>query len=170
MATTVRTLQQNITMLHCAILDDYQNCALGFADWSALDGVEVKNFTDAITTPDALAEQLGGFEIIVAMRERTRFNAALFARLPRLKLLVTTGMRNAAIDLEAAAARGLTVCGTRGLSDPNSGAHLGPAPRVGAPHSSRCRLCPCRGEMADPDRCRTVQQNAGGRRLGHDWQ
>jgi phosphoglycerate dehydrogenase-like enzyme len=97
----------------CAILDDYQDCALGFADWASLEGVEVKNFTHAITT-----DQLAEFEIIVAMRERTRFDAALLARLPRLKLLVTTGMRNAAIDLTAAAARGVVVCGTRGLSYP----------------------------------------------------
>ena len=105
-------------MLHCAILDDYQDCALGFGDWSALDSVEVKNFTDAITDSDAVAERLAGFEIIVAMRERTRFDAALLERLPRLKLLVTTGMKNAAIDLDAAATRGITVCGTRSLSDP----------------------------------------------------
>ncbi len=111
-------LNQETTMHRCAILDDYQDCALGFADWNSLDGVHVKNFTDAITTPDALVEQLDGFEIIVAMRERTRFDAALLARLPQLKLLVTTGMRNAAIDLNAAEARGIMVCGTRGLSDP----------------------------------------------------
>jgi phosphoglycerate dehydrogenase-like enzyme len=97
----------------CAILDDYQDCALGFADWASLDGVGVKNFTHAITT-----EQLGEFEIIVAMRERTRFDAALFAGLPRLQLLITTGMRNAAIDLTAAAARGVVVCGTRSLAYP----------------------------------------------------
>jgi phosphoglycerate dehydrogenase-like enzyme len=97
----------------CAILDDYQDCALDFADWASLEGVDVKNFTHAITT-----EQLAQFEIIVAMRERTRFDAALLARLPRLKLLVTTGMRNAAIDLTAAAARGVVVCGTRGLAYP----------------------------------------------------
>jgi phosphoglycerate dehydrogenase-like enzyme len=102
----------------CAILDDYQGCALDFADWASLDGVDVKNFTHAITTADELAEQLAAFEIIVAMRERTRFDAALFARLPRLQLLVTTGMRNAAIDLTAAATRSVTVCGTRSLSYP----------------------------------------------------
>ena len=102
----------------CAILDDYQDCALGFADWASLDGVEVKSFTHTITTTDELAEQLSGFEIIVAMRERTRFDAALFARLPRLQLLVTTGMRNAAIDLTAASTRGVAVCGTRSLSYP----------------------------------------------------
>jgi hypothetical protein len=57
----------------CAILDDYQNCALGFADWASLHDVEVKNFTRAMSTTD----ELGEFEIIVAMRERTRFDAAL---------------------------------------------------------------------------------------------
>ncbi len=105
-------------MFHCAILDDYQDCALGFADWNSLDGVEVRNFTEAITTTDALVERLAEFEIIVAMRERTRFDAALLGRLPRLKLLVTTGMKNASIDLAAAAARGVIVCGTRGLAEP----------------------------------------------------
>ena len=98
----------------CAILDDYQDCALGFADWASLDGVEVKNFTRAISTTD----ELSAFEIIVAMRERTRFDATLFARLPRLQLLVTTGMRNAAIDLTAASTHGVAVCGTRSLSYP----------------------------------------------------
>ena len=75
-------------MFRCAILDDYQDCALTFADWTSLDGVEAKNFTDPAINPDELAQQLAGFEIIVAMRERTRFDAALLARLPRLKLLV----------------------------------------------------------------------------------
>jgi hypothetical protein len=76
-----------MTVLNCAILDDYQNCALSFADWNSLAGVGVKSFTNAITASDALAEQLAGFEIVIAMREPTRFDAALFARLPRLKLL-----------------------------------------------------------------------------------
>jgi phosphoglycerate dehydrogenase-like enzyme len=107
-----------MSSFHCAILDDYQDCALGFADWASLDGVQVKNFTYAISTQDEQAEQLAEFEIIVAMRERTRFDAALLARLPRLKLLVTTGMRNAAIDMAAAAALGIALCGTRSLSYP----------------------------------------------------
>src|SRR5450631_1593538 len=105
---------KDIMTFRCAILDDYQDCALGFADWASLHDVEVKNFTRAISTTD----ELGEFEIIVAMRERTRFDAVLFARLPRLKLLITTGMRNAAIDLAVAAARGIAVCGTRSLSFP----------------------------------------------------
>ncbi len=105
-------------MLNCAILDDYQNCAFEFADWGSLDGVQVKNFSDTITRVDALADRLAGCEIIVAMRERTRFDAALLARLPRLKLLVTAGLRNQAIDLAAADAHGITVCGTQGLPSP----------------------------------------------------
>jgi phosphoglycerate dehydrogenase-like enzyme len=106
------------TVHHCAILDDYQGCSLDFADWSSLRDVQVKNFTEVIGSPAALAEQLAGFEIVVAMRERTRFDASLLARLPRLKLLVTTGMRNAAIDVGFAVKNGITVCGTRSLSHP----------------------------------------------------
>jgi phosphoglycerate dehydrogenase-like enzyme len=105
-------------LLNCAILDDYQNCALGFADWASLDGVSVENFTEPIPTPDELVEKVSGCEIIVAMRERTRFDAAILARLPRLKLLITTGMRNNAIDVGAASAQGISVCGTRSLSSP----------------------------------------------------
>jgi phosphoglycerate dehydrogenase-like enzyme len=105
-------------LLNCAILDDYQNCAFGFADWASLDGVSVKNFTDTIPTPDELVEKLSAYEIIVAMRERTRFDAALLARLPRLKLLITTGMRNNSIDGAAASAHGISICGTRSLSAP----------------------------------------------------
>lgn len=105
-------------MLHCAILDDYQNCALGFADWHSLQGVQVRTFTQFIPTGEALAEQLADFEIIVAMRERTKFDVPLLKRLSRLKLLVTTGMQNAAIDVAAAAAQGITVCGTEVLISP----------------------------------------------------
>jgi phosphoglycerate dehydrogenase-like enzyme len=107
-----------VIVLRCAVLDDYQDCALGFADWSALEGVHVTNLTEVITTSDALAEQLAEYEIIVAMRERTRFDATLLASLPRLKLLVTTGMRNSAIDMTAAHALGITICGTRILPYP----------------------------------------------------
>jgi phosphoglycerate dehydrogenase-like enzyme len=105
-------------MLQCAILDDYQDCAPGFADWQSLDDVRVRNFVEPLGSTDAAAAQLAGFDIIVAMRERTRFDAALLARLPALKLLVTTGMRNLAIDLSAAQARSITVCGTRSLASP----------------------------------------------------
>jgi len=102
-------------MLTCAILDDYQGIATSIADWRPLSGkVDVKVFRDHIADRDALVDVLSGFGIIVAMRERTPFDAALFDRLPQLKLLVTTGMRNASIDLRAAEAHGVTVCGTAG--------------------------------------------------------
>jgi phosphoglycerate dehydrogenase-like enzyme len=92
-----------------AVLDDYQGVAHRFADWSRLDEHEVSFFHEQLEDP---GEALAGFEIVCAMRERTAFPAELFDRLPNLKLLVTTGRRNAAIDMEAAAAHGVTVCGT----------------------------------------------------------
>jgi phosphoglycerate dehydrogenase-like enzyme len=105
--------------LHCAVLDDYQGAALAFADWSALDGkVDVRTLRENITDRDRLAAELADCEIVVAMRERTPFDAGLLRRLPRLRLLVTTGMRNASIDLAAAAAQGVTVCGTASSPTP----------------------------------------------------
>jgi phosphoglycerate dehydrogenase-like enzyme len=98
-----------------AILDDYQGVALGYADWKGLPGTpEVTVFTEHIGRHELLAEQLRPFDVIVAMRERTAFPASLLALLPSLRLLVTTGMGNAAIDLDAARERGVTVCGTGG--------------------------------------------------------
>ncbi|MCZ8518477.1 MULTISPECIES: D-2-hydroxyacid dehydrogenase family protein [Paenibacillus] len=105
--------------LRCAILDDYQQLAHRLADWSALeDRVEVETFHEHEENEDLLASRLERFEIIVIMRERTPFPASLFARLPRLKLLVTTGMRNASIDLAAASVHGVVVCGTPGHAEP----------------------------------------------------
>ncbi|MBB3113925.1 phosphoglycerate dehydrogenase-like enzyme [Paenibacillus phyllosphaerae] len=99
--------------LKCSILDDYQQVALEAADWSGiLDQVEVKRFDKHIDQQDELIEQIADCEIVVIMRERTPFGASLLSKLPRLKLLVTTGMRNASIDLAAAASQGVTVCGT----------------------------------------------------------
>jgi phosphoglycerate dehydrogenase-like enzyme len=109
---------REMILFNCAVLDDYQNCALGFANWGSLKNVQVKIFTDTISTQDALVERLTGFEIIVAMRERTHFDAGLLACLPRLKLLVTTGIRNSVIDLDAAVAHGVVVCGTQILPNP----------------------------------------------------
>ncbi|NKQ53672.1 D-2-hydroxyacid dehydrogenase family protein [Amycolatopsis sp. K13G38] len=102
-----------------AILDDYQNVALSFADWDSL-GAEIEVFTTYLGDQDELVRRLAGAEVVVAMRERTRFPAELFARLPDLKLLVSTGPRNAAIDLKAAAEHGVTVCGTGYFSSPTS--------------------------------------------------
>ncbi|MFI1028537.1 D-2-hydroxyacid dehydrogenase family protein [Streptomyces sp. NPDC020951] len=105
--------------LHCAVLDDYQGAALTLADWSRLaDRVEVRTLREHIADRDKLVAELADCEIVVAMRERTPFDADLLRRLPRLRLLVTTGMRNASIDLAAAAAQGVTVCGTASSSTP----------------------------------------------------
>ncbi|MET7905559.1 D-2-hydroxyacid dehydrogenase family protein [Streptomyces sp. NPDC005355] len=105
--------------LRCAVLDDYQDVALSMADWSSvLDAVDVVPVQKHIADQEAVAEAVGDCEIVVIMRERTPFPASLFARLPRLKLLVTTGMRNASVDLEAAARHGVTVCGTASSSEP----------------------------------------------------
>ncbi|MFC3572008.1 D-2-hydroxyacid dehydrogenase family protein [Streptomyces yaanensis] len=105
--------------LNCAVLDDYQGAALTLADWNALaDKVEVRTLREHLTDRDKLVAELADCEIIVAMRERTPFDADLLRRLPRLRLLVTTGMRNASIDLAAAAAQGVTVCGTASSSTP----------------------------------------------------
>jgi phosphoglycerate dehydrogenase-like enzyme len=103
-------------MLRCVSLDDYQDATRKFGDWNSVaDKVELHVLTDHIEGRDAVAAALAGAEIVIAMRERTPFDRALFERLPQLKLLVTTGMKNAAIDMKAAAERGVTVCGT-GLS------------------------------------------------------
>ena len=102
-------------MTRIAVLDDYQDVARRMADWSRLPaGAELTVFHDTLKDEKAVAERLAGFDVVCAMRERTPFPASLFARLPKLKLLVTTGMRNAAIDTAAATAAGVTVCGTAG--------------------------------------------------------
>lgn len=106
-------------VLRCAILDDYQGVALTSADWGALDGrVEVRVLREHLTDPDALVAAVEDCEILVVMRERTPLGAGLLARLPRLRLVVTSGMRNASIDVAAARARGITVCGTASASEP----------------------------------------------------
>jgi phosphoglycerate dehydrogenase-like enzyme len=108
-------------MFRVAILDDYQETALRLADWASLHPqAEITVLNSHIADPDALARRLHDCDAVVAMRERTPFPAALFQRLPNLKLLVTAGMRNAAIDLEAAVARGVTVCGTDMLPYPTA--------------------------------------------------
>jgi len=112
--------------VRCAILDDYQNVVLKVADWSKVKGdVEIKVFNEHLGGPDNVIAALQGFQIVVAMRERTAFPKAVIDALPELKLLITTGMRNASIDTEAAKARGITVCGTGSFGRPTSGIALG---------------------------------------------
>ncbi|ATB28174.1 D-2-hydroxyacid dehydrogenase family protein [Melittangium boletus] len=104
-----------------ALLDDYQRVALTFADWSRLPpGTELVVFDQPMPDPEAVAKALEPFDVIVAMRERTPFPAALLHWLPRLRLLVTTGSRNASIDLEACRARDITVCGTGATGTPTA--------------------------------------------------
>jgi phosphoglycerate dehydrogenase-like enzyme len=99
--------------LRCAILDDYQNVALTFADWSKVKGdIEIKVFNEHLGGGDKVVAALADFAIICAMRERTAFPRAVIEALPKLKLLITTGMRNASIDLQAAKAHGIVVCAT----------------------------------------------------------
>ncbi|GAA2346586.1 D-2-hydroxyacid dehydrogenase family protein [Saccharopolyspora halophila] len=97
--------------MRVAVLDDYQGVARSCADWDSLSA-EVEVFTEHISDADELVRRLEPFDVIAAMRERTGFPRAVLERLPELKLLVTTGMRNAAIDTEAARELGVTVCGT----------------------------------------------------------
>jgi phosphoglycerate dehydrogenase-like enzyme len=102
--------------MQVAILDDYQQVALASADWSEVRKLgEIHVFAQHIGRTEALVSALEPYDVIVAMRERTPFDAERLGQLPRLRLLVTTGMHNAAIDLEAAAAHGITVCGTGGI-------------------------------------------------------
>ncbi|OBZ17645.1 D-2-hydroxyacid dehydrogenase family protein [Bacillus sp. FJAT-26390] len=104
--------------LRCAILDDYQQVAFTATDWSRiLDKVEVKSIDRHIDQPDELVKQIEDCEIVVIMRERTPFRASLLVQLPRLKLLITTGMRNASIDMTAATSQGVIVCGTEGAGN-----------------------------------------------------
>jgi phosphoglycerate dehydrogenase-like enzyme len=99
--------------LRCAILDDYQNVALAMADWSKVTGeVDIEVFDRHLGSADNVVATLQSFAIVCAMRERTPFPRAVIERLPALKLLITSGMRNASIDLGAAKDHGVAVCGT----------------------------------------------------------
>ncbi|MFZ4831704.1 D-2-hydroxyacid dehydrogenase family protein [Rouxiella sp. Mn2063] len=99
--------------LRCAILDDYQHVALSQADWTPLaTQIDITTFSRPLGDEQAVADSLKDFDIIVIMRERTPFPASLLAQLPKLKLLITSGMRNASIDIKAAQAQGIVVCGT----------------------------------------------------------
>jgi phosphoglycerate dehydrogenase-like enzyme len=102
-----------------AILDDYQDVARRLADWKSLPA-EVVVFRDHLSDESQVAARLADFDMVVAMRERTPFPRSLFERLPRLRLLVTTGMRNASIDLRAAGDLDVVVSGTAGLPSPTA--------------------------------------------------
>jgi len=113
-------------MVRAAILDDYQNVALKFADWSAIaNDVEVKVFNAPLGDDSTVIKTLQGFAIVNMMRERTPFNRKVIEGLPDLKLLITTGARNNSIDLKACAEFGVTVCGTAGFGNPTAAIAVG---------------------------------------------
>ena len=108
-------------MIQVAVLDDYQRAALRLADWKSLEPeVQVQSFPEHIADTAELAKRLHVFECVVLMRERTPFPKTLIEKLPNLRLIVTAGMRNAAIDVEAATARGIQICGTETLGYPTA--------------------------------------------------
>ncbi|MER6600774.1 hydroxyacid dehydrogenase [Streptomyces sp. CS149] len=105
--------------LRCAVIEDFQSVATTVVDWSPVtDDVEIVTFTEHLATVDEAATALEGFDIVVTLRERVPFPAELFARLPRLRLLVASGMRNSVIDFDAARRHGVEVCGTASSSTP----------------------------------------------------
>jgi D-3-phosphoglycerate dehydrogenase len=105
----------------CAILDDYQNVALGLADWASLAGeVEFTAFDTPLGEPDEIARALQGFDIVVLMRERTAFPRRLIEALPDLRLLISTGKRNWMLDVEAARERGIVACSTETTGNPTT--------------------------------------------------
>jgi len=110
----------------CAVLDDYQKVALDLADWNRIAAdVDVTVFNAPLGDAQAVQRALRGFDIVCMMRERTPFRRDTLEALPDLKLLITTGARNASIDLAAAAQRGVTVCGTRSYGHPTAGITFG---------------------------------------------
>ena len=113
--------------MRCAILDDYQNVALKLADWSKVTkDVEIKVFNDAVRRSDTdTIRDVKDFDIVVMMRERTRFPRAVIEALPKLKLLITTGAHNASIDMKVCQERGIVVCGTTSHGNPTTGIAFG---------------------------------------------
>ena len=113
-------------MVRAAILDDYQNVAMKFADWSTIaEDIEIKVFDKPFAGQDEAIKALQGFAIVVGMRERTPFPRKVIEALPDLKLLITTGAKNNSFDIKAAAERGVTICGTGAVGSPTTGIAFG---------------------------------------------
>jgi phosphoglycerate dehydrogenase-like enzyme len=119
-------MDKTMTRLRCAILDDYLNLSLKVADWSKVeDRIDVTVFNQPFASPEAAVSALKDFEIILAMRERTPFPREMFDALPKLKLLITSGMRNNSIDMAAAKDKQVVVCGTQWPRDPTAPLTMG---------------------------------------------
>ena len=156
------SLNVGVVSVSVAVLDDYQHVALEFADWGAprRPGVGLQAFSDHLADEDALRERLAPFDIVVSMRERTPFPRSLLERLGNLKLLVTTGMVNAAIDVAAATAGRHHRVGDGRSRLSHRRAHLGSHLRPGPQH-------PRRGRQYPPRRWQTgIGPELGGRTLG----
>ena len=112
-------MNPNQERFRVAVLDDYQRVALSLADWSVLDArATVTVFNDHLADSDAVVERLQPFDIVCVMRERTPMTRTIIERLPRLRMIVSTGTRNASIDLKAAEERGVQVVHTGYTSTP----------------------------------------------------
>ena len=115
-----------MTKLRCAILDDYQNAALKFADWSRLSNkIDITVFDKPFASSGEAIKVLKDFQILCAMRERTPFSREIVTAFPELNLLLTSGMRNAAFDMDALRERGVVVCGTGAVGNATAGLTIG---------------------------------------------
>ncbi|MBZ1349845.1 D-2-hydroxyacid dehydrogenase family protein [Alcaligenaceae bacterium LF4-65] len=104
------------TQLRLAILDDYQDLAHRIVDWRQIPGLSVVAFKDHVYTEDDLVARLQGFDGVMRIRERTEFPRSVLTRLPQLKFILATGMRNArSLDLQATDELGITVCTTEAM-------------------------------------------------------
>src|SRR5713226_2232118 len=113
------TMSSKQEQLRIAVLDDYQDVALSLAGWSVLDArATVSVFNDHLADSDAVVERLQPFDIVCVMRERTPMTRSIIERLPKLRLIASTGAQNAAIDLKAAEERGMQVVHTGYTSAP----------------------------------------------------
>src|ERR1700752_4054544 len=109
-----------------AILDDYQQIAKQSADWSSLPaGTQLDSFAQNIADPQELMRRLQPYDVVIAMRERTRFPAQVIDALPNLRLLISTGGRNPSIDAEACARRNIALCSAQGAASGRSSAAEG---------------------------------------------
>jgi len=115
----LRLMMTNQGLPRIAILDDFQNVALSMADWSALAGsATITVFDDHLSAPDAVVARLQPFDVVCVMRERTPMTRDVISRLPKLRLIASTGPGNSSIDLQAAAERGIEVAHTGYHSSP----------------------------------------------------
>ncbi len=112
-------MSANAEVPKIAVLDDYQNVALSLADWSVLRGrAEVTVFNDHVGDPAAVIERLRPFDVVCVMRERTPLPRAIISQLPKLRLIVSTGLANASIDRETTGERGIEINNTGYNSNP----------------------------------------------------